>query len=64
MTFATGTATQAEVVTLTVACEKLVKALQEIHSGQCLPSQPMRNTTAELDAMVGAVTTAITAINA
>lgn len=64
MTFATGTVTQQEVVNLTVACEKLVKALQEIYSGQCLPSQPMRNTVAEVDTMVAAVTAAITAANA
>lgn len=64
MTFATATVTQAEAVTLTIACEKLVKALQEIYSGQCLPTQPMRNTVAELDTMVAAVTAAITAANA
>lgn len=64
MTFATSTVTTAEVVTFTVAAEKLVKALQEIYSGQCLPSQPMRNTVAELDTMVTAVTAAVTAMNA
>lgn len=64
MTFATSTVTAAEAVTLTIACEKLVKALQEIYSGQCPPNAPMRNTVAELDTMVAAVTAAITAANA
>ena len=64
MTFATGTVTTAEAVTLTNACEKLIKALKEIYSGQCPPTAPMRNTVAELDTMVAAVTAAITAANA
>lgn len=64
MTFATGTATAVETAALVVACKKLGKALQEVHSGECPPSAPKRNTTAEIDTLVGAVTTAITACNA
>ena len=64
MTFATGTVTQDEAVALVVACNKLSNALREVYSGERPPSQPKRNTVAEIDTLVGAVTTAITAVNA
>lgn len=64
MTFATSTVTQAEAVALVVACNKLSTALREVYSGECPPTAPKRNTVAEIDTLVGAVTTAITAANA
>lgn len=64
MSFATSTVTRAEVVAFVVAAGKATKAMQEIYSGECLPTQPKRNTVAELDTLVAAVTAAITALNA
>lgn len=64
MTFATSTVTAVEAATLVVACKKLVNALQEVYSGECPPTSPKRNTVAEVDTMVAAVTAAITAANA
>ena len=64
MTFATSTVTVAEAVALSIACDKVVIALREIYSGQCPPTAPMRNTVAEVDTLVTAVTAAIAAANA
>lgn len=64
MTFATATVTQAEATALVVACEKLSYALREVYSGECPPSAPKRNTLAQIDTLVTAVSSAITAANA
>lgn len=64
MTFATSTVTAAEATAVYIACEKLAKSLQEIYSGECSPLAPKRNTVAEVDVLVAAVTAAITAANA
>lgn len=64
MSFATATVTQAEAVAFVVAAEKACIALREVYSGECTPANLKRNTLAEMDTMITAVSSAITAINA
>lgn len=64
MTFASGTATRAEAVTLYKACINLEIALQQIVQGDSLPNVGGRFTAAQIDTLVTAVSAAITAANA
>jgi hypothetical protein len=65
MSFATGTATRTEAVTLRDACLKLTIALNQIADGSGNPTvAPGRFTLAEVDTLVSAVSAAITAVNA
>lgn len=64
MTIASGTATRAEIVTLSSACAKLVIALQPIVQGDAVPTVGGRFTAAQCDTLATAVTAAITAANA
>lgn len=65
MTFATNTVTQAEAVALHRAAHKLAVATREFDGGGVDPTKSdVRFTKAELDALVTAVSAAITAANA
>lgn len=66
MSFATGTATAAECVTLHDACQNLSIALRSIKQGDAPPTSTStgRFTAAQIDVYVAAVTAAITAANA
>lgn len=66
MTYATGTATVAESVTLHDACMNLTIALRQIKQGDAASTATStgRFTAAQIDAYVAAVTAAITAANA
>ena len=64
MTFATATVTTAEAVAFVVAAKKACIALREVYSGECTPANLKRNTLAEMDTMVAAITASITAMNA
>jgi len=64
MTIASGTATQVELVALHTAVSKLEVALRQIRDGSGTPQRPGRFTSAQADALVTAVSQAITAVNA
>ncbi len=65
MTYATGTATIAESVTLHDACLNLTIALRQIKQGDAASTATStgRFTAAQIDALVTAVSNAITAVN-
>ena len=66
MTIASGTATTAELVALSAAAHKLVIALKQVKHGFGRGGNPAfigRFTSAEADALVTAVTNAISAVN-
>ncbi len=66
MTIASGTATTAELNTLYEAALKLQRALQPVHEGRGFGgANPylVYNTAAQVDALVSAVSAAITAAN-
>lgn len=64
MTFASGTATTAEAITLYNAIMQLEIALRQIKNGDRTPAAPGRFTPAQVDTLVTAVSAAITAVNA
>jgi hypothetical protein len=64
MSVASGTATRAELVTLSVAVQKLEIVLRQVTDGYGSPTRPGRFTPAEIDTAITAVSTAITAVNA
>jgi len=64
MSFASGTATRAEVITLKNAVAKLDIMLRGIAQGEGKPLFPGNYTAAQVDTQVTAVSAAITAVNA
>ena len=67
VTIASGTATTAELNTLYEAALKLQIALQPVHEGRGFggaSAQLVYNTAAQVDALVSAVSAAITSVNA
>lgn len=64
MSFASGTATNAEAITLYNAIVKLEVMLRQIKNGDRRPTDPGRFTQAEIDTQITAVSAAITAVNA
>lgn len=54
-------ATRAELVTLSGACSRLERALQEVLGGTGTPAAPGRLTAVQVDTLITALTTAITA---
>lgn len=64
MSFATATATRAEVVTLHAALVRLENALRLIVQGDAPAAAPGKLTPAQVDTLVTAVSAAITAVNA
>lgn len=65
MSFVTGTVTSAEAVTLHRAAHALAVATREFDGGGVDPAKSdVRFTKAQLDALVTAMTNAITAVNA
>lgn len=58
------TATQAELATLYQAASKLVIALEQVNAGSGTPAKPGRFLTTDVDALITALSAAITAANA
>lgn len=63
MSLATATATRAELVTLKTAVDNLAIMLRQVVDGSATPAAPGRFTVAQIDTAIGAVTTAISAVN-